>query len=217
MTPTNDYSKTPSVLNRYIAEIRDAQTQKDPLRFRINLERIGSFFAIEISKTLDYQAREVVTPLGTAEVNDFTDEIVVGTILRAGLPMHKGVLDVFDRAENAFVSAYRKSKKGDAFEIQVEYMSSPDLTDKVLILTDPMLATGASMALVYKSLALRGRPKHIHVVAAIASVEGVRYTKKHMPKNTTFWVGAVDDELTAQAYIVPGLGDAGDLAYGKKS
>lgn len=217
MSTIQDFSKSNSILNRFIAELRDVKIQSDPLRFRRNLERIGEVVAYEISKTLNYEPREVTTPLGTAQVNDVKDQIVIGTILRAGLPMHTGVLNVFDRAENAFVSAYRKSKKGDTFEVQVEYLSSPDLTGKVLVLTDPMLATGSSMVLVFKALLLRGRPAHIHVVSAIASEEGLRYAKRNMPKNTTFWIGAVDDELTAQAYIVPGLGDAGDLAFGKKN
>lgn len=218
MIPVKDLSKKDSVLNRYIAELRDVEIQKDSLRFRRNLERIGEVMAYEISKTLNYAEREVTTPLGLAQVNDLKEELVIGTILRAGLPLHQGVLNVFDRAENAFVSAYRKHKKGDnAFEIQVEYLSCPDITDKTVILTDPMLATGSSMYLVYKALLTKGRPKHVHVVAAIASVEGVRYIKRNLPDNCTIWLGAVDDELTAQAYIVPGLGDAGDLAYGNKT
>lgn len=217
MIPVHDFSKKTSVLNRFVAELRDEKIQQDSLRFRRNLERIGEVFAYEISKKLNYDNREVITPLGTAQVNDLNDELVIATILRAGLPLHQGVLNVFDRAENAFVSAYRKHKKGDnAFEIQVEYLSCPSLEDKTLILTDPMLATGSSMALVYKSLLTKGRPKHVHIVAAIASVEGVRYLKRNLPNNCTIWLGALDDELTAQAYIVPGLGDAGDLAYGEK-
>lgn len=218
MIPVKDLSKKNSVLNRFIAELRDVEIQKDPLRFRRNLERIGEVMAYEISKELHYAEREVTTPLGLAQVNDLRDELVIGTILRAGLPLHHGVLNIFDRAENAFVSAYRKHKKGDnAFEIQVEYMSCPDLTDKTVILTDPMLATGSSMYLVYKALLTKGRPKHVHIVAAIASVEGVRYIKRNLPDHCTIWLGAIDDELTAQAYIVPGLGDAGDLAYGNKT
>lgn len=217
MIPVHDFSKKTSVLNRFVAELRDEKIQQDSLRFRRNLERIGEVFAYEISKKLDYDNREVITPLGTAQVNDLNEELVIATILRAGLPLHQGVLNIFDRAENAFVSAYRKHKKGDnAFEIQLEYLSCPSIEGKTVILTDPMLATGSSMALVYKSLMTKGRPKHVHIVAAIASVEGVRYLKRSLPNNCTIWLGALDDELTAQAYIVPGLGDAGDLAYGEK-
>lgn len=217
MIPVHDFSKKNSVLNRFVAELRDEKIQQDSLRFRRNLERIGEVFAYEISKKLNYDNREVTTPLGTAQVNDLNDELVIATILRAGLPLHQGVLNVFDRAENAFVSAYRKHKKGDnAFEVQVEYLSCPSIEGKTLLLTDPMLATGSSMALVYKALLTKGRPKHVHIVAAIASVEGVRYLKRNLPNNCTIWLGALDDELTAQAYIVPGLGDAGDLAYGEK-
>jgi uracil phosphoribosyltransferase len=218
MIQVNDLSKKNSILNRFVAELRDVEIQKDSLRFRRNLERIGEVIAYEISKNLDYKAREVTTPLGMAQVNDLDQELVIGTILRAGLPLHNGVLNIFDRAENAFVSAYRKHKKGDnAFEIQVEYLSCPSLEDKTLILTDPMLATGSSMVLVHKALLTKGRPRHVHIVAAIASVEGVRHVKRHLPTNCTIWLGALDDELTAQAYIVPGLGDAGDLAYGNKN
>ena len=217
MIPVLDYSKKNSVLNRFVAELRDEKIQQDSLRFRRNLERIGEVFAYEISKKLNYENREVTTPLGTAQVNDLNDELVIATILRAGLPLHQGVLNIFDRAENAFVSAYRKHKKGDnAFEVQVEYLSCPSIEGKTLILTDPMLATGSSMALVYKALLTKGRPKHVHIVAAIASVEGVRYLKRNLPNNCTIWLGGLDDELTAQAYIVPGLGDAGDLAFGEK-
>lgn len=218
MIAVKNLSKTNSILNRFIAEIRDAQVQSDPLRFRRNLERIGEVLAYEISQTLEYEEKEVVTPLGTAYLNDLKDEVVISTILRAGLPMHQGVLNYFDRAENAFVSAYRKHVKNqNDFEVQVEYLSCPDLNNKVLILTDPMLATGTSMTLVYKALMTKGKPQHVHIVSAIASQEGVRFLKRHLPKNCTIWLGAVDDELTAQAYIVPGLGDAGDLAYGEKT
>lgn len=218
MIAVKNLSKTNSILNRFIAEIRDAQVQRDPLRFRRNLERIGEVLAFEISKTLEYEEKEVVTPLGTARLHDLKSEVVISTILRAGLPMHQGVLNYFDRAENAFVSAYRKHVKNqNDFEVQVEYLSCPDLNNKVLILTDPMLATGTSMTLVYKALMTKGKPEHVHIVSAIASQEGVRFLKRHLPKNCTIWLGAVDDELTAQAYIVPGLGDAGDLAYGEKT
>lgn len=206
-----------SIINQFIAEIRDADIQKDSMRFRRNFERIGEIFAYEISKQLEYEKKEIVTPLGVAEVPKLKNTPVLATILRAGLPLHQGMLNYFDSSENAFVSAYRYHYKDGTFDIRVEYTSSPDISDKVLILADPMLATGASLFLTYKSLLERGKPIHTHIVTIIASVQGVEYIKKNFPsKNTTLWVGAVDDELTAQAYIVPGLGDAGDLAFGTK-
>jgi uracil phosphoribosyltransferase len=205
-----------SLVNIFISELRDNVIQKDSMRFRRNLERLGEIMAYEISKTLVYKATEVVTPLGVANVPLLQEQPVIATILRAGLPVLQGILNYFDRAENAFVSAYRKHHKDNSFEIKIEYMSSPDLTDKDLILCDPMLATGQSMLLAYKALIQTGKPKHIHVVGLIASQEGLDYVKSHFPNNTSFWIGAVDEELTVKSYIVPGLGDAGDLAYGKK-
>jgi uracil phosphoribosyltransferase len=205
-----------SVFNEYIAEIRDEKVQKDSMRFRRNMERMGEIMAYEISKTLVYENRETTTPLGIANVSRIKEQPVIATILRAGLSVHNGFLSYFDKAENAFISAYRKHHKDGSFDIQVEYMACPNLTDKTLILCDPMLATGASMVLTYKALLQRGKPRHIHIVSVIASTEGVDYVKKHLPENVTIWCGAVDEELTAQAYIVPGLGDAGDLAYGNK-
>ncbi len=206
-----------TVANRFLAELRDVDVQKDPLRFRRNLERMGEVFAYELSKTLDYEEREVVSPLGVANVRLPADQPVLCTILRAGLPLHQGLLNYFDRADNAFVSAYRKHRKGeDGFDVEVEYLSSPSIDDRVLIISDPMLASGRSMVLVYKAMLRMGKPKAIHVVSVIASTEGVEYVKKHFPPNTRFWLGAVDEEMTAEAYIVPGLGDAGDLAYGCK-
>ncbi len=205
-----------SVFNEYIAEIRDEKIQKDSMRFRRNMERMGEIMAYEISKTLAYESRETTTPLGIANVSRIKEQPVIATILRAGLSVHNGFLSYFDKAENAFISAYRKHHKDGSFDIQVEYMACPNLTDKILILCDPMLATGSSMVLTYKALLQRGKPRHIHVVSVIASTEGVDYVKKHLPENVTIWCGAVDEELTAQAYIVPGLGDAGDLAYGNK-
>ena len=207
---------TNSVLNNFIAEIRDITIQKDSMRFRRNMERMGEIFAYEISKHLSYSLKEVTTPLGISKVNTINDNIVVGTILRAGLPLHQGVLNYFDGAQNAFIAAYRKHHKDGSFDIQVEYVSSPELSDKILILTDPMLATGASMVLTYKHILQRGKPKHTHIVSVLASTEGLNYAKKHLPSDVTIWLGAVDEELTAQSYIVPGLGDAGDLAYGTK-
>ena len=209
--------KERSVVNHFIAELRDVQVQKDPMRFRRNLARIGEVMAVEISRTLEFKAAEVVTPLGVARTDLMAEQPVLATILRAGLAMHQGFMNYFDRADSAFVSAYRKHRKGeDAFEIEVEYMSSPSLEDRVVVLCDPMLASGRSMVLVYKALLRLGKPKALHVASVIASVEGLEYAKPHLPAGTHFWIGAVDDEMTAQAYIVPGLGDAGDLAYGEK-
>ncbi len=206
-----------SIMNQFISEIRDAEIQKDSMRFRKNFERLGEIFAYEISKALAYENKEVTTPLGVAEVPVLEEYPVLATILRAGLPFHQGFLNFFDRSENAFVTAYRYHYKDGTFDIRVEYTSSPDLSDRVLIITDPMLATGSSMGLTYKSLLEKGKPKHLHIVAIIASNEGVEYIKKNFPASTTtLWIGAVDDELTAQSYIVPGLGDAGDLAFGSK-
>jgi uracil phosphoribosyltransferase len=206
-----------SIFNEYIAEIRDEQIQSDRMRFRRNLERMGEIFAYEISKKLPFVVEEVVTSLGVAKVPKMAEQPVVATILRAGLPLHLGMLNYFDQADNAFVSAYRKHHKDGTFEVQVEYLASPDLDDRILIICDPMLATGTSMVLAYNALLKKGKPKHTHIVSVIASTEGVTYAKLHLPENVTLWMGAVDDELTAQSYIVPGLGDAGDLAYGIKS
>lgn len=205
-----------SVFNQYIAEIRDEVIQKDSLRFRKNIERMGEIMSYELSKTLTYETREVITSLGIANVSMIKEQPVIASILRAGLPLHQGVLNYFDRAENAFISAYRKHHKNGTFDIQLEYLASPDLNDKVLILCDPMLATGSSIVLTYKALLLRGKPRHTHIVTLIASAEGVEYARKNLPENVTIWCGAVDEELTAKSYIVPGLGDAGDLAYGTK-
>lgn len=209
--------KQRSVVNHFIAELRDVNVQKDAMRFRRNLERIGEVAALELSRTMEYVPFEVTTPLGVARTETLAEQPVLATILRAGLPLHQGLLNYFDRADNAFVSAYRKHRKGeDAFDIEVEYLSSPTLEDRILVLCDPMLATGRSMVLVYKALLRLGKPKALHVVVAIASVEGLEYAKLHLPSGTRFWIGVVDEEMTAQAYIVPGLGDAGDLAYGAK-
>jgi uracil phosphoribosyltransferase len=206
-----------SILNQYIAEIRDNVIQVDSLRFRYNLERISEIFAYEISKTLEYEKREVITPLGSAEVPVLKEYPVLIPVLRAGLPMHKGLQNIFDKSESAFISAYRKVEKNQKFVIKVEYVCSPDLTGKTVILSDPMMATGASIVSVYKELITLGKPAHFHIVIIIASAEGVDHIKKSLPdKEVTLWVGAIDDELTAKAYIVPGLGDAGDLAFGKK-
>jgi len=206
-----------SIFNQYILELRDIEIQKDSMRFRRNLERMGEIFAYEISKTLNYEATQTTTPLGVAETKQLVEQPVIGTILRAGLPLHLGILNYFDKAENAFISAYRRHHKNNTFEIVVEYVACPDLTDKVLILCDPMLATGGSMVLTYKALLAKGTPKHTHIVSAVASQQGINHLKAHMPNaNYTLWCGVVDEELTAQSYIVPGLGDAGDLAFGTK-
>jgi uracil phosphoribosyltransferase len=207
----------PGMLNQFIAEIRDVELQKDSLRFRKNLERIGEIFALRISETLKYESKDVVTSLGIADVPVLASYPVLATILRAGLPIHQGLLNIFDRSENAFISAYRKYHKDGRNSIQLEYSSVPELEGKVLILTDAILATGASMVLAYKELVSKGRPIHTHIVTIVASAEGVEYLKRNLSNTeVTLWVGAVDDELTAQAYVVPGFGDAGDLAYGSK-
>jgi uracil phosphoribosyltransferase len=209
---------TNSVFNEFIADLRSIEIQSDRMRFRRNLERVGEIFAYEISKTFSYNPVEITTPLGVAEIPLCKEQPVLATILRAGLPLHQGMLNYFDKADNAFITAYRKYDKNEAFDIRVEYVSSPDISDRIVILTDPMLATGASIVKTIKSLLALGMPKHIHIVSALASIEGIEYVKRHLSlHNLNIWVGAIDDELTAQAYIVPGLGDAGDLAYGKKA
>lgn len=207
-----------SLFNQFIAEIRDVTIQNDSMRFRRNLERIGEIFAYEISKTMEFESRLITTPLGELQMNVIGEQPVLATILRAGLPLHQGLLNYFDHSESAFVSAFRKHYRDGSMEIQVDYLSAPNLTGKTLILADPMLATGRSLELVYNELIANGKPKHTHIVSAIASVQGVEYLKKRLsPRNCTLWMGAVDEELTAQSYIVPGLGDAGDLAYGVKT
>lgn len=208
-------SRTNSIANRFIAELRDVNIQKDRMRFRRNLERIGEIMAYEISKTLTYRKKEVETPLGVANVELPNTRIVLATILRAGIPLHQGLLNYFDDADNAFVSAYRMHHKGGTFEINLEYISCPTLEGCVLILADPMLATGASIDITIKELIKHGVPKEIHVVTAIASTYGLDFIKRTHP-NVKVWIGALDDELTAKSYIVPGLGDAGDLSYGAK-
>ena len=206
-----------TILQKFVAQMRDRDIQKDSMRFRRNLERIGEVFAYEISKTLNYSEKQHVTPLGIANIPTHDDKIVVATILRAGLPLHQGFLNYFDDAQNAFVAAYRKYDKGEDFHIQIEYCTSPDLTGKLLILTDTMLATGASLEIAYNRLCEEGEPAHTHLVCPIASAYAVEYLQKHLPADkVTLWVAAVDEELTSRSYIVPGLGDAGDLAYGVK-
>ena len=206
-----------SVLNTFVAQIRDRSVQKDRMRFRYNLERLGNIFGYEISKTLEFSTKEVVTPLGIASIPTYDSKIVVATILRAGLPLHKGILDVFDTAESAFIAAYRKYDKGDDSHIQVQYATNPGLEGKVLILADTMLATGASIEVTYEKLCEEGHPSHTHLVCPISSVYAVEYLQKHlMTDDITLWTAAMDEELTSHSYIVPGLGDAGDLAFGDK-
>lgn len=212
-----ELGKQNSIFNTFLAQMRDITIQKDSMRFRRNLERIGEIFAYEISKELEYEHTEVQTPLGIAETQVYKDKIVLAVILRAGLPLHQGLLNYFDNSENAFIAAYRKYGKDNKFSIKFEYVSCPSIEKKVLILVDPMLATGASMELAYRALLERGMPRHTHIVAPIASRDGVDYIQRNMPKkDVTLWLGAVDEELTVKSYIVPGLGDAGDLAYGEK-
>ncbi len=207
-----------SIFDEYLAEIRDSSIQKDPMRFRENLYRLGELFAYEISKELKYKVTEVTTPLGVARVPKLEKQPVLATILRAGLPMHNGLLKIFDRAENCFISAFRKYNENGGFEIAFEYIASPLLNDKVVILSDPMLASGKSMKISYEALLKKGKPEHIHLASIIASRQGVEYVaEKIQDKNVTLWLGAVDEGMTSKSYIVPGLGDAGDLAYGETS
>lgn len=206
-----------SLLSRFVSEMRNVDIQGDALRFRRNIERVGEIMAYEISKTLNYQIEPVRTPLGIAECAHISDKVVLGTILRAGLSFHQGFLNYYDSAENAFVSAYRKHKDRLNFDIFIEYIASPSLTGKTLILVDPMLATGSSMELAYRALQTKGTPKEVHLVSIIASQEAVDYLQQQFPEaNIHLWVAAIDPELNELAYIVPGLGDAGDLAYGTK-
>lgn len=204
-----------SIANHFLAEIRDADVQQDSMRFRRNMERLGEVFAYEISKILPYEEFEVQTPLGLSNVNMIKELPVLVTILRAGLPLHQGLLNVFDRAESAFISAYRKTKKSGDFIIQMEYVSTPDLDGKTVIICDPMLATGRSMVLCCKEILVNFKIKELHIISVIASQEGIAHVKANIP-NARLWLGAVDEEMTTRAYIVPGLGDAGDLAFGEK-
>ncbi|MBR5132768.1 MAG: uracil phosphoribosyltransferase [Alistipes sp.] len=207
-----------TILNKFLAQMRDKEIQRDSMRFRRNMERVGEIMAYEISKTLSYRTRMVETPLGVAAVEEIDDKIVVATILRAGLPFHQGFLNFFDDAESGFVSAYRKGRPDGSFIVDVEYVATSSLTGKTLILVDPLLSTGTSLMLVYDALVRRaGEPEHTHFAAVFASEEGVDYVKRHInPSKYTLWCAAVDEELTSKSYIVPGVGDAGDLAYGEK-
>jgi len=206
-----------SILDQYLAEIRDVVIQKDPLRFRENMYRIGELFAYEISKVLEFEVIDVTTPLGVAKVPILKSQPVLATILRAGLSVHNGLLKIFDRGENCFISAYRKYTEEGDFDIEFEYMASPSLDNKVVILSDPMLASGKSMEIGYHALFSKGSPAHIHLVSIISSQQGVNYLiNKVRAENVTLWLGAIDEGMTPHSYIVPGLGDAGDLAYGEK-
>lgn len=212
-----NFAETPSLISQYMMELRNVDIQANPMRFRRNLERIGEIMAYEISRTLNYDTVEITTPLAKAQAQVISDPLVLGTIFRAGIPFHQGFLNYFDTAQNAFVSAYRKYKEKENFDVFIEYLASPRLDGKVLILADPMLATGASMELSYRALLTKGTPRHIHVASVIASQTAVDFVAKNFPADrTTLWVGAVDAEINAHSYIVPGLGDAGDLAYGIK-
>lgn len=213
----HDYSKEKTILNQFILELRDVSIQKDSMRFRKNIERIGEILSFEMSKTLEYSPIEVQTPLGTKQVNAPQRDLVICSILRAALPLHNGILNFFDTAENAFISAFRHHPNNeDAFEVVVKYLASPDIKDKTLILTDPMLATGKTFEHVLKAFENHGFPKQIHIISVIGSKSGIEYIKNIFPSNTHLWIAAVDDEINSRGYIVPGLGDAGDLAFGQK-
>ncbi len=212
-----NFDENNSLISQYMMELRNVDIQNDRLRFRRNLERIGQIMAYEISRTLQYRKETISTPLDNAVCNVIDDKVVLATIFRAGIPFHQGFLQYFDDAENAFVSAYRKYKEKENFDICIEYLASPLLDGKTLIIADPMLATGASMELSYKALLTKGNPAHIHVASVIASQKAIDYICRVFPQEkTTVWVGAVDPEINPHSYIVPGLGDAGDLAYGVK-
>ena len=213
----HQFDQTNSILNSFIAEIRDVNIQKDAMRFRRNIERIGEVLAYEMSKTLDYDPKEVTTPLGAKKSFLCSDKLVLCSVLRAGLPLHHGILGYFDGAENAFISAYRNHPNNDdAFEVIVNYFAAPSLDDKILVLTDPMLATGKTLENVLKALKGHGSPKQIHIISVIGSKTGVAKVAETFPDNTQLWIAAVDEGLTSKGYIVPGLGDAGDLSYGAK-
>lgn len=210
-------SETNSVLNHFLAQIRDVTIQKDSMRFRKNIERIGEIMAYELSKTLEYKNIEVQTPIAIKQTTTLADNVVLCSILRAGLALHTGFMNIFDDAENGFVSAYRNHyNKDDAFEILVEYQAAPSFENKNLILIDPMLATGQSIVAVFNKLMTEETPKEIHIAVVIAAPEGIQYLEDNLPKNCHLWVAALDEKLNEKNYIVPGLGDAGDLAYGSK-
>lgn len=212
-----DFSQTPSLMSQFMMEMRSTAIQTDQMRFRRNLERVGEIIAYEISKTMSHKTIDVQTPLATAKCQVTDEQVVLGTIFRAGVPFHQGFLRYFDRAENAFVSAYRKYKEKENFDVLVEYLATPRLDGKTLILCDPMLATGASMELSYRALLTKGTPAKVHIASVIASRQAVEHLKTVFPSEcTTLWMGVIDDRINEHSYIVPGLGDAGDLAYGTK-
>jgi uracil phosphoribosyltransferase len=213
----HSFDHSNSILNSFIAQIRDLNIQKDAMRFRRNIERIGEILGYELSKTLNYKKTEVTTPLGVKNTDLIQSDLVICSILRAGLPLHQGLLNYFDDAENAYISAYRHHPNNDTdFEIIVEYFASPDLNNKTVILADPMLATGNSLITVYDAIKKFGAPKELHIVSVIGSKEGIDFIENYFPKNTHLWIATIDDTLNEKGYIVPGLGDAGDLAFGKK-
>lgn len=206
-----------SLLQQFINQLRNVAVQQDRMRFRRNIERVGELLSYEISKTLNYKPVTIKTPLDDYQGVDLEDDIVICSVLRAGLPLHNGILNYFDKAENTFISAYRHhTNSANDFEIRVEYLASPSLEGKTLILADPMLATGQSMVAVLKALKPMGTPKKIHIASVIGAVEGVEFVAAHFPENTTLWIAALDEKLNDKGYIVPGLGDAGDLAFGEK-
>ncbi len=211
-----DLSKKNSLLNHWVAELRDVHVQNDRMRFRRNIERIGEVAAYELSKTLQFKSVEVTTPLGIAPTQLLTEQPVLATILRAGLPLHQGMLNYFDKADNAFISAYRKHHPDGSFEISLEYLSCPNLNDRVLILCDPMLATGASLVETIQAIQKTYTPSQIHIVVTIASQKGIEHVEKELGADTPIWCAAIDPILNDKSYIVPGLGDAGDLAFGTK-
>jgi uracil phosphoribosyltransferase len=213
----HDFSEKNSVLNQFISELRDITIQKDSMRFRKNIERIGEILSYELSTTLGFDIKEVVTPLGTKTMHLPQNELVICSVLRAGLPLHQGFLNYFDKAENAFISAYRLHREdSDKFEVIVKYLAAPSLVNKTLVLTDPMLATGKTLENVFDALRKHGTPKQIHIISVIGSRSGVDYISRIFPENTHLWIAAIDEILSDQGYIVPGLGDAGDLSFGVK-
>lgn len=213
----HNLSEQNSILNTFISEIRDAKIQKDSMRFRRNIERIGEVLGYEMSKSLNYKTATIETPLADCNINLLKNDIVLCSILRAGVPLHNGLLNYFDNAENAFISAYRHHKENpENFEIIVEYLACPDLENKTLILADPMLATGQSMVATFEALKPFGKPKEIHLVSVIGAKEGVNFVESAFDENTHLWIAAIDETLNSKGYIIPGLGDAGDLAFGKK-
>ena len=209
-------SEQHSLVSNWVAELRDINVQGDRMRFRRNLERIGEVAAYEISKILPYTEKVIETPLGTHNSKVLLEQPVLATILRAGLPLHNGMLNYFDKADNAFVSAYRKHHRDGSFEIHMEYMSCPELNNRIVIISDPMLATGASLVKTVQYMKEEGNPSEMHIVVAIACTVGIEYLQREIGANVRIWCGDIDDELTAKGYIVPGLGDAGDLAFGQK-